>query len=193
MNYLFPILILVSIVCSIFTGRVAETTSAAFLGAENAVKAIVAMSGIFCFWTGILKISEKSGLSKVISRLIKPILRRIFPRLDPEDGAFSAITMNVLANLMGMGNAATPAGIEAMEKLDVLNGHSPYPSREMCFFVVMNTASIQLIPTTIMALRGSAGSENPAAIMVPIWITSVVALLAAMLFMKITNRRGKNL
>ena len=192
MNYLFPILILVSIVCSIFTGRVAETTSAAFLGAENAVKAIVAMSGIFCFWTGILKISEKSGLSKVISRLIKPILRRVFPRLDPNGTAFSAITMNVLANLMGMGNAATPAGIEAMEKLDALNGHSPYPSREMCYFVVMNTASIQLIPTTIMALRGSVGSKNPAAVMVPIWITSTVALLTAMLFMKISdNWRAK--
>ena len=191
MNYLFPILIILSIVCSIFTGRVAETTSAAFLGAENAVKALITMSGIFCFWTGILKISEKSGLSKVISKLIKPILRRIFPRLDPEGGAFSAITMNVLANLMGMGNAATPAGIEAMERLDALNGQSLYPSREMCYFVVMNTASIQLIPTTIMALRGSVGSENPAAVMVPIWITSVVSLLSAMLFMKITNRWGK--
>ena len=189
MNYLFPILIIVSIVCSIFTGRVAETTSAAFLGAENAVKAIVAMSGIFCFWTGILKISEKSGLSRVISKIITPVLRLIFPKLDPDGRAFSAITMNVLVNLMGMGNAATPAGIEAMERLDKLNGGSKIPSREMCYFVILNTASIQLIPTTIMALRSSAGSKNPAAVMVPIWITSSVALLAAMLFMKMTDRR----
>ena len=188
MNYLFPILILVSVICSIFTGRVAETTSAAFSGAENAVKAIVAMSGIFCFWTGILKISEKSGLSRMISKIIKPVLRLVFPNLDPNGAAFSAITMNVLANLMGMGNAATPAGIEAMSRLDELNGGSKTPSREMCFFVILNTASIQLIPTTLMALRGSAGSKNPAAVMMPIWITSTVALLVAMLFMKITDR-----
>ncbi len=190
MNYLFPILIIVSVICSIFTGRVAETTAAAFSGAENAVTALVAMSGIFCFWTGILKISEKSGLTGVISKLIKPILRRVFPNLDPRGPAFSAITMNVLANLMGMGNAATPAGIEAMERLDVLNGGSKHPSREMCFFVILNTASIQLIPTTIMALRGSAGSRNPGMILVPIWITSAVALIMAMLFMRVIDRRG---
>ena len=190
MNYIFPILIIVSVICSILTGRVAGTTAAAFSGAEDATTAIVAMSGIFCFWTGILKISEKSGLTKLIAKVVKPILRRVFPKLDPEGVAFSAITMNVLANLLGLGNAATPAGIEAMKRLDELNGGSKIPSREMCYFVILNTASIQLIPTTIMALRGGAGSENPGAVMVPIWITSTLALVGAMLFMKITKGRG---
>ena len=189
MNYIFPILIIVSVICSILTGRVAETTAAAFSGAEDATTAIIAMSGIFCFWTGILKISEKSGLTNLISKGVKPILKKVFPGLDPDGAAFSAITMNVLANLLGLGNAATPAGIEAMERLDELNGGSPYPSREMCYFVILNTASIQLIPTTIMALRGGAGAKNPGAIMVPIWMTSALALVGAMFLMKIIVAR----
>ena len=161
------------------------TISAAFSGAENAVTAVISMAGVFCFWSGLLKISENSGFSEKVSKVISSVLKLVFPKLKKDSKAYSAITMNVVANLMGMGNAATPAGIDAMCELDKINGYSEYASDEMCMFVVLNTASIQLIPTTIMSLRAAAGSENPASVMIPIWISSVISLVAAVCMMKI--------
>ena len=191
MNLILPVMIIISLIFACFNGRLDQTISAAFSGAENAVTAVISMAGVFCFWSGLLKLSEISGLSGKISKIIKPVLKLLFPKLKKDSKAFSAITMNVVANLMGMGNAATPAGIDAMCELDKINGYSPYASDEMCIFVILNTASIQLIPTTIMSLRTAAGSQNPASIMIPIWISSVVSLVSAVGMMKIIIWRGR--
>lgn len=184
-------MIIISIIFASFNGRLDQTVSAAFMGAENAVSAIISMAGVFCFWSGILKIAEKSGFSKILSKIISPVLGFIFPKLKKNGEAFSHITMNVVANLMGMGNAATPAGIDAMCELDKLNGYSPHASDEMCLLVVMNTASIQLLPTTILSLRSAAGSQNPAGVIIPIWIASAVSLISAVCMMKLIIRWGK--
>lgn len=193
MNYIWPVMVIVSLVFAVFNGRLDQTVSAVFSGAENAVTAIMAMAGVFCFWSGLLKIAETSGLSRIISKVISPVIRLIFPHLSKDQKAFSHITMNVVANLMGMGNAATPAGIDAMCELDRLNGHSEYASDEMCLFAVMNTASVQLIPTTILSLRASAGSIDPGAVIVPIWIASTVALVSAVAMMKFIISREKKI
>lgn len=187
MNYIWPVLILVSLVFAVINGRIDETVSALFSGADSAVKAVLAMAGVFCFWSGVLKISEKSGFSAVISKLISPVIALLFPKLKKGDRAREHITMNVVANLLGMGNAATPSGINAMAELDKLNGGSAHISKEMCLLVVMNTASIQLIPTTILSLR--TASVNPTAVVVPIWIASVVSLVASVGAMMLINRR----
>lgn len=191
MNYIWSAMIIISLVFACFNGKLDQTVSAAFSGAENAVGAVIAMAGVFCFWSGILKIAEKSGFSKILSKLISPVIKFIFPKLSKDGKAFSHITMNVVANLMGMGNAATPAGIDAMCELDRLNGYSPYVSDEMCLLVVMNTASIQLMPTTILSLRSSVGSANPGAVIVPIWIASVISLVSAVIMMKLIILRGR--
>lgn len=191
MNYIWPFMVIISFVFSIINGRVDETLTAAFSGAQSAVEMVVGMAGMFCFWSGLLNLAEKSGFSKIVSKVASPFLKIIFPRLSKKEKAFSHITMNVVANLMGMGNAATPAGISAMAELDKINENPLYASDEMCLFVVMNTASIQLIPTTILSMRMAAGSVNPGAVIVPIWIASFVALISALIFMKIIIWRGK--
>ncbi len=189
MNYIWPLMVIVSFIFSILNGRLDETLASAFLGAQSAVEAVVGMAGMFCFWSGLLNLAEKSGFSQIISRVVNPILKLIFPKLSGK--ALSHITMNVVANLMGMGNAATPAGIAAMTELDKQNHHSLYASDEMCLFVVMNTASIQLIPTTILSLRAANGSVNPAAVIIPIWIVSSISLTLALIFTKIIIFRGR--
>ena len=183
MNFILPVMIIISLIFACINGRLDQTISAVFSGADNAVTVIIQMAGVFCFWSGLLKISEMSGFSKIITKIISPVLHLLFPRLKKNGSAFSKISMNVVANLMGMGNAATPAGIDAMCELDKINGYSPHASDEMCMLVVLNTASIQLIPTTIMSLRATAGG-NPQSIIIPIWITSVISLLSALMFMK---------
>lgn len=190
MNFILPLMIIISLIFACLNGRLDQTISAVFSGAENAVAVIIQMAGVFCFWSGLLKISEVSGFSKIISKIISPVLHLIFPNLKKNGKAFSKISMNVVANLMGMGNAATPAGIDAMCELDKINGYSPYASDEMCMMVVLNTASIQLIPTTIMSLRSSAGG-NPQSVIIPIWITSFISLLSAVMMMKIIIWWGK--
>lgn len=189
MNYIWSGMIIVSLIFAAINGTLDETLAAAFSGAEQAVNSVIAMAGIFCFWSGILKIAETGGFTKLISKLTRPFLRIIFPHLPPDSKAYSDITMNVTANLLGLGNAATPAGIEAIGELDRLNGNSSFPSAEMCFFIVMNTASIQIIPTTVTALRSAAGSNAPGEIMLPMWIVSAVSLISAMFVMKLILKR----
>lgn len=184
---------MISLIFGTVNGRLAQTVAAAFSGAESAAGSVLAMAGVLCFWTGLLSVSEKSGFCKIISKIISPMLQRLFPKLKKEEKAFSYICMNVVANLFGMGNAATPAGLEAMRALDEKNGYSEYASDEMCMLVVINTASLQLIPTTVIALRSSNGAENPAAVIVPIWIASGIALISSVMLFKLMSRRRKKL
>lgn len=129
-----------------------------------------------CLWSGLMNIAIESGFTQVMSRLFAPLLRPLFPKLDKKSDAFNSITMNISANLLGLGNTATPFGLRAMEQLHTLNNKSTIASNEMVVFVVMNTASLQLLPTTLASLRQAYGSSNPFEVIVPIWISSVCAL-----------------
>lgn len=193
LNYIWGGMILFSFFVSIFTGRIDETTKAAMDGAASAVETCIGLLGVMCLWTGIAKIAENSGLTKVFAKLLRPITKIIFPRLKGDSAALNAIVMNMVANILGMGNAATPLGIKAMKELDKVNRYSKTASDEMCMFVVVNTASIQLIPATVIALRQTFGSVNPSVIVVPALICSVcsitVGITAAKLFQK--SRGGK--
>ena len=189
MNYIWGGMIVISVITSIITGRVDETVNAVFDGASTAVATLISFAGAMCFWTGIMKVSEKSGVSSVIRRIISPVVNRLFP--DSSDKAREYISMNINANILGMGNAATPSGIEAMHELDKINKTPEKPSPEMCIFTVLNTCSIGLIPTTIISLRASAGSENPASVVLPIWISSLLSLLFALIAVKLLQRSRK--
>lgn len=189
MNYIWCAMIIISIIVSVFNGTVSETIDAAFEGAKSAVFTVLSFAGVMCFWTGIMKIAEKSGLSQKIEKLLRPIINFLFP--NSGDEAKNYIAMNMSANLLGMGNAATPMGIKAMSCLDRENANPLYASDNMCMLVVLNTTSIQLIPTTIIALRVAASSADPFSIILPIWISSLTAVLSAVSLAKLYFGRKK--
>ena len=188
-NYIWCAMIIISIIVSIFNGTVSETIDAAFEGAKSAVCTVLSFAGVMCFWTGIMKIAEKSGLSQKIEKLLRPIINFLFP--NSGDEAKNYIAMNMSANLLGMGNAATPMGIKAMSCLDRENSHPLYASDNMSMLDVLNTTSIQLIPTTIIALRAAASSADPFSIILPIWISSLTAVLSAVSLAKLYFGRKK--
>lgn len=189
LNYLWSGMILVSLVVAVFTGRIEEVTGAAMEGAGAAVETCLGLLGTMCLWTGLAKIAENSGLTKVFAKVLSPVTKAVFPKLKKDSAAMDAIVMNMVANLLGMGNAATPLGIAAMKELDKENKHRGIASNEMCMFVVVNTASIQLIPSTVISLRQMFGSQNPSEIVAPVWICSICALAMGILTAKLLERR----
>lgn len=191
MNYIWSGMILLSLAVGAVTGRIGEVAAAAIDGAAGAVTLCISLLGIMCLWTGLAKIGERAGLIDLFAKLLRPLTRFLFPRLDQKGTAVGAIVMNMVANLLGMGNAATPLGIAAMRELDRENKHRAAASDEMCMFAVINTASLQLIPTTVISLRQSFGSVNPSVIIMPVWITSVCALAAGVTAAKLFQRRKR--
>lgn len=189
LNYIWGGMILISLVVSFFTGRVEATSAAAVTGAADGVEVCITLLGIMCLWTGIAHIGERAGLVKIMTKLLTPITKFIFPKLKGEPKATGDIVMNVTANLLGLGNAATPLGIKAMEELHKINKYSSVASDAMCMFVVLNTASIQLIPTTVISLRQAYGSAEPASIILPVWIVSIAALMVGITVAKIFERK----
>ena len=189
MNYIWCAMIIISIIVSIFNGTVDETINGAFEGAKSAVFTLLSFAGVMCFWTGIMKVAENSGLSEKLEKLLKPVINFIFPNAGQR--AKKYIAMNMSANILGMGNAATPMGIKAMAELDRENKNPAYASDDMCMLVVLNTTSVQLIPTTIIALRAAAGSNDPFSVVLPIWISSLTAVLAAVTLAKLYFGRRK--
>jgi len=176
---------LVSIVCAMATGRVNEVSTAMLSGAGDAVTLVIALTGAMCLWSGLMRIADQSGLTGKLAKSFSPILRILFPNLPSDGETAKAISMNVSANLLGMGNAATPFGIAAMKELARSAGDPETATDEMITFVVINTASIQLIPTTVAMLRSAAGSATPFDLMPAIWITSVSALIVGILMTRI--------
>ncbi len=191
MNYIWAGMILISLIAGGFNGTLDQTVTAGMAGAKTAVETVLGFAGAMCLWTGLMRLADAGGLSAVLKCLLRPLTRFLFPRLPADSPAMQKITMNMTANLLGMGNAATPAGIRAMAELDRLNPQPDRASDEMCMFVVVNTASLQLVPSTIIAMRAAAGSAEPLGIIVPVWVCSAAALLSAVFAMKLIIFAGK--
>ena len=181
MKWIFGGMIILSVIYAFATGNAAEVSNAALNECQNAVQFLLVLMGSMCLWGGFLKIAERSGLTAVIAKILSPFTRLLFPSLKKDSKAVTAISMNITANLLGLGNAATPFGLKAMEQLHTLNNKSDTASNEMVIFVVMNTASLQLLPTTLASLRQSYGSSAPFEIIVPVWISSACALATALI------------
>ena len=191
MNYIWVGLMLFSLACAAFTGRLDETMQAAFAGANQAISTVLGFMGIMAMWTGLMHIAERAGLTNVFARAIRPLGRLIFPHLDPKSAAFSAISMNMVANMLGLANAATPLGLKAMQELEQRNRTPGRASDEMCAFVVLNTASIQLIPSTLIGIRASMGSAAPTEIIMPIWLVSITAAAVGIAAVRLCAARGR--
>ena len=160
-NYIWVILIFFGILVAIFTGNGAEISTTIVGSADSTVKFIIGLVGIMCFWCGVMKIAEKSGLTQKLARLMKPLLKFLFKDAGKDEKALGAIVMNLTANMMGLSNAATPFGIKAMEEMDRLNTEKGVASNDMALFLVLNAACIQLVPSTVLSIRAAAGSSNP--------------------------------
>lgn len=189
MNYLWPALILLSIVYAFLAQNTTAVSDAVFSSLEDAVALTLKMLGMLCFWSGMMQLAEKSGLTEKIARALSPLLRRLFPEIKNDKEVQSAISMNITANLFGIGNAATPLGIEAMKRLKKQVPASDTASNAMVLFVVLNTASIKLIPTTVAMLRHDAGSAAPMEILPISLLVSFASCSAAIVVAKLLERR----
>ena len=192
MNYIFGGLILVAVACGFATGRLESVSNAALNEAGSAVQFVISLAGIMCLWNGLLNIAQKAGITKALSKLLSPVMRFLFRGLDPQGPAAQAITMNVSANILGLGNAATPLGLAAMKELEKLSGGSEAASDYMITFVVLNTASIQLLPTTIAAIRLAAGSSAPLDILPAVWLASMGTLFVGITLAKLLGKGKRN-
>ena len=170
-----------------------ELSNSVLSGAADAAELSFSMLGIMCLWTGLAKIAEKSGLNEIIVKLLRPLTKILFPSLDKNSAAMKAIVMNIVANLLGMGNAATPLGLKAMGELKKTSKNGNSATNEMCMFAIINTASIQILPSTLIALRQSYSSENPGEIIFPVWITSIAVIVIAVTLAKFFSYRNGRL
>ena len=187
MAWIWTGMAVLSILCGLATGRGDLVAAAAVEGAQAAVELCVSIAGMLCLWTGVMEIMRRSGLAEGLSRLLRPVLSVLFPKVSGDRGVMDSISANVSANLLGLGNAATPLGIEAVRRME---RKSPGTASDaMCMLVVCNTASIQLIPTTVASVRAAAGSSSPFDILPAVWLASAlsvgVGIAACKLFARI--------
>ncbi len=188
MNYIWYFLIAVSIIFGAINGTLNEVAGAIFSGTELAVKIVLTLLGIMTFWLGIMKIAEKSGIVKFLSRILRPIAKIIFPQLPKDSSVIGDIAMNFSANALGLANAATPIGIKAMESLQEINKDKDSASDSMCTLLAMNTAGFQLIPATVIAILAANGCKNPTIIIVPTLIVTSITFICAILLAKFFQR-----
>lgn len=164
LNVIWVGLIVAGVVVAAVGGRIDTVTEAAMTAAKLGVETIITLTGIMIFWLGLARVAEKAGLIQALGRVVQPVLRLLFPSVPREHPAMGAITANVAANMLGLGQAATPFGLKAMAALQELNGGSATASAAMVTFLVLNTAGVTLIPAAVIALRATAGSADPAAV-----------------------------
>ena len=189
MNYIFAFSVIISVISALLTKSTASLSEGILSGAANAVSIGIKLLGTMALWNGITEIMTESGLHKKIEKLLSPLMRLLFPtyRNTP---AGSAICSNITANLLGLGNAATPLGIEAMRRMKAQSGNN-YADNEAVRFVVINSAALTLIPTNISALRSLAGSTAPFSVLIPVWLTGILALTTGLICEKLLSKRWK--
>ena len=187
----FAVIALFSTVCAIMNGRVSELSSAVISECESAVNLALMLLGTMSFWSGIMNVAKESGLVEKFSKLLKPIICKIFKGVDNNPTALEYISLNMTANMLGLGNVATPMGIEAVRALNSQNELKDTASDNMVMLVVLNTASIQLLPTTVAMLRHKYGAQNPMDVLPAILLSSFASVVLAIMSVKIVNRFQK--
>lgn len=186
MAWIWTGMAVVSVVCGAVYGRIEAVSAAALEGAGQAVRLCLSMAGMLCLWTGLMEVMDRCGLSRRLGRLFRPVLRRLLPQASRDPETLAAVTANVSANLLGLGNAATPAGIQAARRMAA--GCSGTASDELCRLVVLNTASVQLLPSTVAALRGGLGSAAPLDILPAVWLSSALSVTAGLACARVLGR-----
>ena len=179
LDRIWAVMILLSFLTAAATGRLTELSVSIGDGAQRAVETVFLLTGGMCLWSGIMRVAEGAGITKALSRFMFPVISVLFPKYAKNEAIREKIALNIAANMFGMGNAATPAGLQAMDAMQKLE-KGERPGGEMIRFVVLNSAAFQFIPSSVVMLRSSYGSENPYDIMVHIWLVSLGSLMAAL-------------
>lgn len=209
MTYLWSGMIIIGIIYGVLTGNLKAMTEAAVSSGKDAVTLCISMAGMVAMWSGLMKIAEMAGVVEKLSGKLRPVMRFLFPDLDPDSEPCKYISLNFLSNILGLGWAATPAGLKAMESLAELENRrieiskkkwkeskseqrSGVASKEMCTFLIINISSLQLIPVNMIAYRAQYGSTDPTAVVGPGMVATAVSTVTAVIFCRIMNRRGKD-
>ena len=179
MAWLWTGMVTVSLVFAALNGNLNALSAAALEGAQSAVELCLAMSGVMCLWTGVMEVMNQCRLTNRLAALFRPLLKRLLPRASRDSETLAAISANLAADMLGLGNAATPLGIRAARRMSC--GCEGAASDELCLFVVLNTASIQLLPTTLAGVRTSLGAADPFDILLPVWLVSLLSVIAGLL------------
>ena len=191
LNILWPALIILSYIYAIISGKIDEINNGLFESLSDTVELTLTFLGTICLWNGIMQIAKNTSLIEKMSKFLQPVINFLFPDLKKNKAAKNEISMNMIANILGLGNAATPLGIKAMQTMQKENAKKDTLSNSMMMFIVINTASIQLIPTNVIAIRTSLNSQNPTSIILPVWIATIVAAVVGIVLTKILIKRVK--
>ena len=196
MNYIWVGLVVIAVIFGAITGNLSAVQGAIFDFAMTAVEIVFELIGILCFFSGLMAVAEKAGLTEALGKLLRPVMGKLFPGIPADHPAASGIVMNIAANIMGLGNAATPFGLKAMADMQRLNKTKDIATDDMVMFLAINTSSVTLIPTTVIGLRAAAESANPAEVVGPIILATIIstatAIICATIFKKVRWWRLEN-
>jgi spore maturation protein A len=191
LNIIWVVLLVSGIIIGAFTGNIQAVTDAIMSYADTGVELALGLIGMMSLWLGIMKIAEKSGLILLIGKALRPVMKFLFPEVPEDHPAMGSMVMNISANILGLGNAATPLGIKAMKELQELNDDKETASNSMCMFLAINTSSVTLIASSVIAYRLSAGSKNPTEIIGPTIIATLASTIAAVIAAKTFEKLAK--
>ena len=189
LNKIWPIFIIVSFIYSIYTGRISNLNGAILNSAEQTVQLCITFLGTLCLWNGIMNIAIKTSMIKKLTKFLKPIINIVFPEIKNDKKISEEVSMNMIANILGLGNAATPLGLKAINSMQEKNPRKDTLNNSMAMFILINTASLQIIPTTVISIRNSMGSREPSKIIFVVWIATICAFTTAIVSGKILSKR----
>lgn len=185
LNILWPIFIIISIIFAILSGNIENVNNAIFESAEDTLNFSLTLLGMTCLWSGIMEIASNTSIIEYLSKMLNPIIKFLFNDIDKNDKSHKNIVMNIIANILGLGNAATPLGLKAMQELQKENEDKNTLSDNMIMLIVLNTASLQIIPTTVLTIRSSLNSKNPTSIIFPVWVATICAAVVGVAMTKL--------
>lgn len=192
LNLLWPIIVIASFIYSVYSGNTENLNNSIFNSLENVVSLSMTLLGTMCLWCGLMEIIKNTSIMEKITRLLRPVLTWLFFDSKENKRAMDNISINIVSNILGLGNAATPAGLKAMEELQKSNKNKNKLSDSMMMLIVLNTTSMQIIPTTVIAIRTALKAQNPSSIILPIWVSTFIGTLVGIVSTKILISRGKN-
>ncbi len=189
LNKIWPFFIIISFIYAIYTGNISNVNTAIFSSAEQTVSLCITLLGTICLWNGIMNIAIKTSLIKKLTRFFSPFTKFLFPELKNDEKISQQVSMNIIANILGLGNASTPLGLKAISSMQEKNKDKKTLSNPMAMFILINTASLQIIPTTVIAIRSSLGSSNPSKIILAVWVATIAAFITAITAGKILSKK----
>ena len=189
LNKIWPFFIIISFLYAIYSGNIFSINDAIFKSADQTVELCLTMFGTLCLWNGIMKIAIKTSMIEKLTKILKPIISFIFPEIKNDTKITKEISMNMVANILGLGNASTPLGLKAMDSMQKINKNKLKLSNSMAMFILINTASLQIIPTTVISIRSSLGSENPTKIIFAVWVATITAFSTAIIAGKLLIKK----